>query len=200
MLGRRVTLREAAILVPVAFVSLTAARHTPLLAIAAAPYFASAWPDPLDRWRSAARDSGAGRLGRAAVALASAAVLAVTIALADAKLDESGYPRAALAALPGGPGSLNQYDWGGYLIYAAPATPVFIDGRLFPYVPSVLEDYRTIVGARPGWQEVAARRGVRAMIVRPTDAIAVRAPERGWLVAYADQVAVVLVRTPFRQP
>src|SRR6266850_3209504 len=52
LLGRRVTLREAAILIPVAFVSLTAARHTPLLAIAAAPYFAAAWPDPLGRWRS----------------------------------------------------------------------------------------------------------------------------------------------------
>src|SRR6266850_889802 len=56
MLGRRVTLREAAILMPVAFVSLTAARHTPLLAIAASSFFAAAWPDPLARWRDAGED------------------------------------------------------------------------------------------------------------------------------------------------
>ncbi len=232
LLGRRVTLREAAILIPVAFVSLTATRHTPLLAIAAAPYFASAWPDPLERWRSSESRATAGlapgaslarirprqpiidgahgaggwrawlsresrptlSVGGALVVALSAIVLAIAIALADANLDESGYPKAALAALPSGPGVFNQYDWGGYLIYAAPNTPVFIDGRLFPYVPSVLDDYRAVIGAHPGWESVVARRGVRAMIVRPTDAIAVRAPERGWRVAYSDAIAVVLLK------
>lgn len=195
LLGRRATLREVAILIPVAFVALTAARHTPLLAIAAAPYFASRWPDPLAAWRArtdTTRD--AGPFGRAVVVALSAMALAIAIGLGDAKVDESGYPRAALAALPAGPGVLNQYDWGGYLIAFAPATPVFIDGRLFPYLPDVLDDYRAVIGAHPGWQDVAARRGVRAMIVRPSDAIAVRAPERGWRVAYADATAVVLIK------
>jgi hypothetical protein len=236
MTTRRATLREIAILIPVAFVALTAARHTPLLAIAASPYFASRWPDVLARWRSSfdaratetlstteqrsssgaargtprtpslardgvpggrgpqARSDSAGALGRASVVGLGAIVLAAAIFLADGRVDESGYPRAALAALPSGPGLLNQYDWGGYLIYAAPATPVFIDGRLFPYVPAVLDDYRAMVGAHPGWQDIASRRGVRAMIVRPTDPIAVRAPERGWRVVYSDPIAVVLVR------
>ena len=196
MLTRRATLREMAILIPVALVSLTATRHMPLLAIAATPYFASSWADPLARWRS--RDAGipplAGALGRAGVAGIGAIVLAIAVFLANAKVDERGYPRAALGALPSGSGVLNQYDWGGWLIYAKPATPVFIDGRLFPYVPDVLEDYRVIVNARPGWESVVAKRGVRAMIVRPTDAIAVRAPERGWRVVFEDAIAVVLVR------
>jgi hypothetical protein len=216
MTGRRGTLRDAAILIPVAFVALTAARHTPFLAIAAAPYFASRWPDPLARWRSVptartpsvGRDGdprAAGSLGRAAAPLGpwSASILAVlviglAIARADARVDESGYPRAALAALPAGPGVLNHYDWGGYLIYAAPRTPVFIDGRLFPFVPSVLDDYSAIVNAHPEWESVADRRGVSAMLVRPTDPIATRAPERGWRVAYADATAVVLVRATLR--
>lgn len=225
--SRRATLRDLALLVPVAFVSLTAARHMPFLAIAAAPFLAERFADPLAKWREnsgaersrptegpraagdpvaterrgAPRREGFGRagtrsesLGRAgAVALAGLA-LAASVALADGRVDESGYPRAALAAIPSGAGLLNGYDWGGWLMYAAPQTPVFIDGRLFPYVPSVLDDYRTIVGAHPGWEDIAARRGVRAMLVRPTDPIAIRAPERGWRVAYADQVAVVLLR------
>jgi hypothetical protein len=190
MLTRRVTLREAAILVPVAFVALTAARHTPLLAIAAAPYLASRLPDPLGRWRSGAVP----RVGWWLAPSLGAIALAAAIVIAPGRVDENGYPRAALASLPSGPGVLNQYDWGGYLIYAAPQTLVFIDGRLFPYVPSVFDDYRTIVGAHPGWSDVADKRGVRAMIVRPTDPIAVRAPERGWRVAYADATAVVLLR------
>jgi hypothetical protein len=201
MLARRVTFREAAILVPVAFVALTAARHTPFLAIAAAPYFASAWPDPLARWRSRSADarpsgtlSARGALGRSGVLVAAALALALAVALADARLDERGYPRAALAALPSGDGTFNQYDWGGYLIYARPSTPVFIDGRLFPFVPNVLEDYRAIISARPGWEDVIDRRGVRTIFVRPTDAIAVRAVERGWHAIYQDAIAVVLVK------
>ncbi len=238
-LGRRATLREVALLMPVAFVALTAARHTPFLAIAAAPYFAARWPDPLARWRTSderaderpghslderlrparpdaqgpggrpgarSQQRGEGVPGRAvgalhegvpwplAGALVAAMVLALAIGLADARVDESGYPRAALASLPSGRGVLNQYDWGGYLIEFAPATPVFIDGRLFPYVPTVLDDYRAIVGAHPGWENVAARRGVTAMLVRPSDAIAVRAPERGWRIVYADAIAVVLTK------
>lgn len=230
MLGRRATLREVALLVPVAFVALTAARHTPLLAIAAAPYFAARWPDPLARWRTTdervgerpghslderlrparpnvhgeggrlgarSQQRGEGVPGRSIGALAGALALialAISVGLADARVDASGYPKAALASLPSGAGVLNQYDWGGYLIEFAPATPVFIDGRLFPYVPGVLDDYRAVIGAHPGWEGVIARRGVTAMIVRPTDAIAVRAPERGWRVAYADAIAVVLIK------
>ena len=215
MTARRATLREAAILVPVAFVALTAERFTPLLAIAASPYLASRWPDALARWRSADRSDGATEgprgagdpiaaerwgarrregFGRAVAAALGVAALAIAVGLADAKVDESGYPRAALASLPSGPGLLNQYDWGGYLIYFAPQTPVFIDGRQFPYLPAVLDDYRAIVGAHPGWSETAERRGVRAILVRPTDPIAVRAPERGWRVAYADAIAIVLTR------
>ncbi len=140
-----------------------------------------------------ARREGFGRAGALNVA-AWALVLVGAIALAGDGVDESGYPRAALAALPQGSGVFNQYDWGGYLIEFAPQTPVFIDGRLFPYVPGVLDDYRAIVSARPGWDDVVARRGVTAMIVRPTDPIATRAPERGWRVTYADAIAVVLAR------
>jgi hypothetical protein len=210
MLGRRTTLREMALLVPVAFIALMAERQMPYLAIAAAPFFASQWPDPLARWRtiaerpgpartasesgSASRSRSTERLARAVALVAAAAVLAVAIGVADAKLDESTYPRAALSALPSGPGLFNQYDWGGYLIFAAPGTPVFIDGRLIPFIPAVVDDYRVILNAHPGWEDVAARRRVTTMLLRPSDPIAIRAPDRGWRVIYRDALAVVLAR------
>ena len=61
-----------------------------------------------------------------------------------------------------------------------PATKVFIDGRLSPYVPHVVNDYTTIIEAHPGWQETIARRGVTQLLVRPERAVAVRARELGW--------------------
>lgn len=196
MLTKRATLRDAALLVPVAFLSLTAERHTPFLAVAAVPYFAERWPDPLARWRGVRGEERAMPMPhtRALAAGAGAAAIVLAIALASGTVDESGYPKGALAALPAGPGLLNEYDWGGYLTWAAPQTPVFIDGRLFPYVPGVLDDYRTIIGAHPGWEDVAAARGVRALLVRPSQPIAVRARERGWRVAYEDDIAVLLLR------
>ncbi|MDQ2953230.1 MAG: hypothetical protein M3R54_13310 [Chloroflexota bacterium] len=199
MLGTRTTLRDAALLIPVAFISLTAARHMPFLAIAAAPYFASRWPDPLARMR--VRDDARPTetlsrrvAGSSLIVAAALAVLAVAVGLADAKIDESGYPKGALGALPSGPGLFNQYDWGGWLIYASPKTPTFIDGRLVPFVPGVLDDYRSIISARPDWEDVVSRRGVTMMLVRPSDPIATRAPERGWRVAYRDALALVLAK------
>ena len=38
--------------------------------------------------------------------------------------DESRFPVAALSVIPAGPGLFNHYDWGGWLIWHAPATPV----------------------------------------------------------------------------
>jgi len=192
-LGRRATLRETLVLVPVALVALTATRHTPLLTIAAVPFFASRWPDPIAGLRDRSPAAPEANLGRTRAFLI--ALLAfLPIAVLDAHVDESTYPRAALAAVPEGAGVFNQYDWGGWLLYAKPSTPVFIDGRLFPYVPDVLADYRAIVGAHPGWESVVARHGVKAMLVRPSDPIAVRATERGWRVAFRDAIAVVLIR------
>lgn len=191
-LSRRVTLREAALLVPVAFVAMTAMRHTPFLAVAAAPFFAAHWPDPLAARRT---DAATSRAPSRTIVLALA-MLAIVLAVArtDDAVDETGYPRSALAAVPPGDGLLNQYEWGGWLMTAAPDRPVFIDGRLFPFVPEVLSDYRVIVNAEPGWELAATRRGVRTILVRAVEPIAVRAPERGWRVAYRDDLAVVLVR------
>ena len=188
-----VSVRELALLIPVLFVSLTALRYTPFFAIAAVPLLAERLFDPIARWRQQRKSIVDDRVRGAFIALAVAALI-LAIARADGRVDESGYPRAALRAVPAGPGLLNRYEWGGWLMDAAPATPVFIDGRLFPFVPTVLDDYRAILNAHMGWEAVADRWGVRTMLVRPSDPIAIRAPDRGWRVAYADAIAVVLVR------
>lgn len=192
LLGRGAGARAIAILVPVTFVSLTATRHLPFLAIAAAPYFASWWPDPL-RATPSGRGGSDRRLVGACAAIA-AGVLGAAILFAPNAPDESDYPVAALAALEAGPGLFNAYEWGGWLIWRAPASPVFIDGRLFPYQPDVLADYSIVSEARPGWREVVARRNIRALLVRPSDPIAVRAEELGWRATARDDRFVLLRR------
>jgi hypothetical protein len=221
--GRDV-LFEIAVLVPVAFVSLTATRHLVFFPIAAAPFLSlwgpdawnggvrtlrEAWGETLTRittiWRRGSRRSGgrrpyvvaggtrehamplrqiAANVGAGVVALA---LLISGIATAPREPDLSAFPIAALPQLPAGPGLLNRYEWGGFLIWYAPATPVFVDGRLFPYVGEALDDYRAVIGLHPDWRQVLVKRGIRTVLVAPSDAIAVEGAALGW---------PILARTP----
>jgi hypothetical protein len=114
--------------------------------------------------------------------------------VAPAEPDLRAYPVGALSRLEAGAGLLHEYDWGGFLIWYAPRTNVFVDGRLTPYLGRVLDDYTTVIEAHPGWRETIARLGVRQLLVRPTDAVAVRARELGWseLAAGAGYVLIAV--------
>lgn len=191
--------REALILLPVTFISLTAVRHAPFLAIAAAPYLAAHGPAALrglaELVRARLPELPASPAPRSlsaltlVLALLSAAAIPV---VAPAAPELRGYPVAALPVLRPGDGLFNEYDWGGFLIFHAPATKVFIDGRLSPYVPDVVNDYTTIIEAHPGWREAITRRGVGQLLIRPERAAAVRARELGWRVGAAGPGFVLL--------
>jgi hypothetical protein len=221
---RREVLFELALLVPVAFVSLTATRHLVFFPIAAAPFLSlwgpdawnegirtlrEAWGERVARfttsWTRGSRRSGGRRpyvvaggtrehampLGQLAAevgaAIAALALLIAGLATAPRVPDLGNFPIAALPQLPSGPGLLNRYEWGGFLIWYAPATPVFVDGRLFPYVGEALDDYRAVIGLHPDWRQVLASRGIRTVLVAPSDAIAVQGVALGW---------PILARTP----
>ncbi|MDE3192764.1 MAG: hypothetical protein KGN00_03655 [Chloroflexota bacterium] len=186
----RARARDVVLVVPLALLSLVAIRHTPLFAIAATPVLAERLPVAL-------RVAFAGAVGAAvapprraaiprgadvALGLAGLVLLVAGVALAPRAVDEEGFPVGALARLPQGPGLFAQYDWGGWLIWNAPTTPVFVDGRLTPYLGAVMDDYRTVLEARPGWRGVVSRRGIRWILVRRRDPVAVRATDLGWPV------------------
>jgi hypothetical protein len=195
---------EGVVLLPVLFVSLIATRQMPLFTIAAAPYLAAYGGEAIAGIVAllglggvrmpnvAAVTRQPGRVADViAVALAAIALAAAAATGTDAP-SLGGFPTAALPALRPGPGLLNQYDWGGYLIWSAPRTPVFVDGRLIPFLDAVLADYGTVVGVHPGWRDVIARRGIRQILVRPTDPVAVRARDLGWTIRVATDTFVLI--------
>ena len=200
--------RDLIVIAPLAMLSLVAIRHTPLFAIAATPYLAERLPAAtrlvIQRFRGRAMEEGTARgtprarlpsggwRGTLITAAFGAAILVAGIAVAPREPDESLYPIGALASLEAGPGLFAQYDWGGWLIWRAPSTPVFVDGRLGLYRDRVLADYVTVVEAGPRWREVLERRGVKTLLVRPTDPVAVRAQELGWPVLSRSPVYVLI--------
>jgi len=104
--------------------------------------------------------------------------------------DLRAYPTAALTSIPSGDGTLARYEWGGWLIWSG--VPVFVDGRLTPYSGGVLDDYRRIIAATPGWQDAIARRGVRTLLVVPSDPVAIRATELGWSIRLRSSDFIVI--------
>jgi hypothetical protein len=128
-------------------------------------------------------------------ALVALAMFVAGVATAPREPDLGSFPVAALPVLPPGPGLLNRYEWGGFLIWYAPATPVFVDGRLFPYVGEALDDYRAVIGLHPDWRQVLAKRGIRTILVAPSDAIAVQGVAMGWPIL-ARSPEWVMLRVP----
>ncbi|MFQ3567239.1 MAG: hypothetical protein SNJ59_09580 [Aggregatilineales bacterium] len=90
----------------------------------------------------------------------------------------------------------NSYNWGGYLMFAAPNVPVFVDGRTDLYGDVFLaQDYfATAVGA-PGWEDRLRGRNINSVFVEAGSGLAGRlrdAPE--WTLVYEDEQAVIFER------
>jgi hypothetical protein len=92
---------------------------------------------------------------------------------------------------------LAEYGWGGYVIHELYPTDgrVFVDGRNDMYEQQILEDYDAIRNADPGWEEIADRYGVEAILLRPT-ATVTRGPAEAasWCEAYRDDTQVLYLR------
>ena len=189
-------LLDALVLLPLLWLALSAQRHLVFFVFAATPFVAAgaarAYARLLPRARTV-RPLPAPAAAALALLLSSGAL--VSAIGAPVAPDERAYPAAAVAALKTGSGTLlNEYDWGGYLIYRVPERPVFVDGRLFPFSPGVLRDYRDAVELRQSWRDVLVKYDVREVLLRPAKPLAVVLREDGWRVRAEGPGFILLAR------
>jgi hypothetical protein len=92
---------------------------------------------------------------------------------------------------------LNDYGWGGYLIWALhPPQPVFIDGRADVYGDAVMRDYADMVRLAPGWRQLLDRYAIRRVLLPPNTPLvqALRLlPE--WRAVREDETSIFFVRS-----
>jgi hypothetical protein len=89
---------------------------------------------------------------------------------------------------------LNQYGWGGYLLYAWPEQPIFIDGMANFFGSELMEDYYSIWLTQEGWRERLRDYGVDLLLLPPAAPLAREARKlEGWTVWYEDSTAAVLL-------
>ena len=93
---------------------------------------------------------------------------------------------------------LSEYGWGGYVISRMheSGARVFVDGRNDMYSQQVLEDYTAIRAADPGWEDLAAKYGVEAILLPPETTLT-RGPaaDAGWCEVLRDEREVLYLRS-----
>jgi hypothetical protein len=89
----------------------------------------------------------------------------------------------------------NSYNWGGYLMFAAPDFPVFVDGRTDLYGDEFLTEYLNVLYLGENWRETLDKYHVSWVVIEKRSVLA-RAlrSEPGWRVAYEDEMAVLFER------
>lgn len=88
----------------------------------------------------------------------------------------------------------NHYNWGGYLLWALPEYPVFIDGRTDLFRDEFVNLWLMISRGEEGWQNHLDLWGVNLILI-PVDFPLVGLLEiEGWDRLYGDQVAVLYGR------
>lgn len=173
----------AMLAVPFAALGMLHQRQLPFAAMILAPILAALLPTVFHR-----RVAVAPLVPRVpAVLIVASCVLvasAVTLVAGSRAPDLSMYPAGAVELLRARPGNLfDEYDWGGYLIFALPEHPTYIDGRgaaLYP--PSLITEFQNTVGLRPGYRETLDRRDIRLVLVRPDRALATALRNERWVV------------------
>jgi hypothetical protein len=208
---RRFDLADFALAAATAAIALQSRRFAPLFAFVAAPFLArnlaaiaaragAAWPRVARLAPAAAATTAlAGTLATTAVLVPHArAALAPGV---FAGLTHAGsFPSAAVQFLRDNPipdlRLYNFYSWGGYLLYALPGVPIYVDGRASVAYPRRLAgEYRMIERGNPRSLAALDRYRVNAVLHHAGYDLPLRlrrAP--GWVRVYDDGVAVVFVR------
>ncbi len=93
----------------------------------------------------------------------------------------------------------NSYNWGGYLIFAAPHVPVYVDGRTDLYNDEFLRQYLDVVLLRDGWEAALEQQETDWVAIEAQSALAGAlrtAPDRWRELRFDQDRSALFVRLP----
>lgn len=203
---RRLDATESLLVIGTLFLALLSGRNLSLFAVVAAPIASIHIDQALSRkgWQIQGRIRESPR--RVAVNLTLIALVAfgaifhVEYVTNDKTIRRAlllNFPVNAVRHLTAAPleGKLfNSYNWGGYLIFAAPRHPVFIDGRTDLY-RDFLDDY--VAAFRDdSWQRLFNLWDIRIALIESASQLAMQLDNAvDWRREYSDELASIFVRS-----
>jgi hypothetical protein len=88
----------------------------------------------------------------------------------------------------------NSYNWGGYLQWALPEYPLFVDGRADLFQDEIISQWFQVALVQEGWQEVLDRWNVRLVLIERSWPVAEALELAGWQLVYQDEFSVIYQR------
>jgi hypothetical protein len=142
-------------------------------------------------------------VGRRERALVAGGALATLLALAVAVPHTSDRPMArpawmdpALSALPAGTKVLDDWDWGGYLMWRYPRLDLMMHGYGDTFTTAELRRNNGLIELDPGWDSALRASGARVAVLRPWSRLAYELIAReGWQVVESS-AGFELLRAP----
>jgi hypothetical protein len=198
----RVSASEGILLLVWTYCTFYAARNVPFLTTMTAPLLARALSESLPaRWSAISqrlRELNATACGDG-FAFGAAVALAV-LAPQPTALPAERWPVAAVRYLKAHPDTvrgpvLNQYTWGGYLMWELPEHKTFVDGRADFFGEEPVKEFRDATSLRPNWPEVFRKYNIQWTLM-PRDhrlnLVLALLPE--WSCVYTDDVSTIYRR------
>jgi hypothetical protein len=187
--------------------ALDAVRHIPIFVLLAMPVISAALPAASSSWQFGRdRPVPAGHNSRMAFHSAVLILMAVFTAAQwqslvrhQAATEAEFFPQQAVESLRSEGSNLRlfaYYDWGGYVIWKLyPRERVFVDGRADLYGDDLIDQFKTAVELRRGWQKVLEEWGVEAVLIPTSGPLAqALALQADWVVRYRDPKATLFLR------
>jgi len=88
----------------------------------------------------------------------------------------------------------NSYNWGGYLQWALPEYPLFVDGRADLFQDEIIRQWFQVALVQEGWQDVLDRWDVRLVMIERTWPVVEALKLAGWKLVYQDDFSVIFKR------
>jgi len=88
----------------------------------------------------------------------------------------------------------NSYNWGGYLTWALPQTPVFIDGRADLYGTELINEWWNVADGTPQGLAVLDQWKIQTILLEPSWPVIKILPSMGWREVYQDNMAVIFIK------
>lgn len=202
---RRLDATESILIIGSLCMALISGRNLSLFAVVAAPIASIHLDEALSRksWRIPRRIRESPR--RVAINLTLIALVAlgtilhVEYVINDKTIEKAlllNFPVNAVRYLNASPleGKLfNSYNWGGYLLFAAPKHPVFIDGRTDLYRDFLAE---TVAGlGADSWRSLFEKWDIRIVLIESASYLAMQLENAvDWRREYGDDLASLFVR------
>ncbi|HML20042.1 MAG TPA: hypothetical protein PKD09_00235 [Aggregatilinea sp.] len=182
--ARRADWTDLALTAGTAMLALMGGRNIALFAVAATPVLTravDAWLEDRGWQIVPARRVRGARLALnwillaviAAGALAKIAATLNTTTMRDAQKASLPVEAAAYLNETPPPGEMfNTYNWGGYLMFAAPDVPVYVDGRTDLYDDDFLRDYLKITYLRDDWLDKLQAQDIGFVVIEANSVLA----------------------------